>query len=352
MAKFRVGIDSIGLYTKRSSPRQSDSVYYEVRIATEGRVTKLTYAQDYFDGQGRSYPIVGGALLAEVEVIDPNSEVSISFVMVNAGNQSNRDNYLRAAAAVCEILASKVEGIEEGGIFTWAAAKVISLIPKGIGIVAPDCDGPLAADRFAFRAGDIGHLRTFSRLYPGVDSASGCGRNSYYQVNGLTHVLVPFDSHGVPAPHQPPPSLRPPVQKVTHETTTSQAYQGVPTPSGGAYLWTRLRTQIAGDSQFVEGLAWVSEFADGHDRIRTARLRLRIVLGDELNFDKPALDDSADGELSIGRAFTIPALSPIGFVVYARWFQLQPGDGSEVAITQWDGVKFVSSAEHFVRSMG
>lgn len=128
----------------------------------------------------------------DVEIRDPNVPVKFSFVITNSGHQDEnqvRDvvtkgaNYL-VGLAVASIPQTGIWGV----VATGASALAKYLIQELASIFDANCDGLVASDAFAFRAGDLlkatrnGPWHSV-RDYPGMKSPHGCGGNSNYRVD-------------------------------------------------------------------------------------------------------------------------------------------------------------------------
>ncbi len=100
--------------------------------------------------------------------------------MVNAGDPSSQ-----ATTSEVTGIVSKVASVVP------VYGSVLSAVVTGVGDVInffnPDCDGPVVADAVLASGADLAlwtqsgpYTRTIG--FPGVNSATGCGSNSYYEV--------------------------------------------------------------------------------------------------------------------------------------------------------------------------
>jgi hypothetical protein len=139
-----------------------------------------------------------------VVINDPKAKVAFSFQLVNAGNPPGGSLAARLAstaqqlfgsatglkgAGATEVLAAldgsaSLIGLAEGAVLMQAFATLWSWL-------SADCDGPVAVDQIsgpryvldAWTDNTAKSIRAKGRVYPGLDSAHGCGGNSNYELN-------------------------------------------------------------------------------------------------------------------------------------------------------------------------
>ena len=135
-------------------------------------------------------------------VDDPNLGVAANYLIVNSGNSSwsTVDGLLRKAgnelASAGAKSATSAIGSAVGATIGSAVIPVIGtalgalagwLVGGFLGILAPDCDGPVAAEQPALKGIDLwnrtqvtGASFQHTTYHPGIDSNWGCGSNSEY----------------------------------------------------------------------------------------------------------------------------------------------------------------------------
>jgi hypothetical protein len=132
-----------------------------------------------------------------VLIDNPATPVVMNYAIVNAGNQplSDLDNALIQGLGT---LASTVFG--GASVWTAVAKKFIDFFT---GIIFANCDGPVATDQIELTGDSINAMtarfnsHTETRVYPGTDSAKGCGSNSLYRVTWSILRVPPDPSHAI-----------------------------------------------------------------------------------------------------------------------------------------------------------
>ena len=165
-----------------------------VKIAVALQVGDFRYPSLYrnigdLSDTGKEYVV--DLAFRDIEIHDYNTPIKFSFVMANSGygDEAKLADILKKGAdylaglAVSSIPKTGFWGLVAAGASELAKYLVNELVP----IIAADCDGLVASDVFAFRAGDLLTATEQQpwhsiRSYPGTDSPHGCGGNSDYTV--------------------------------------------------------------------------------------------------------------------------------------------------------------------------
>ena len=118
--------------------------------------------------------------------VQPTDRIAIAYTILNSGKPDDQ----KIDTLVTNIIGSVAGSIPVVGSALKQAASVWAQV---FSLVDPDCDGPVVADSIMGTGADFarwtqqGPLRR-TLLAPGVDSATGCGSNSYYEV---TYSIAP-----------------------------------------------------------------------------------------------------------------------------------------------------------------
>jgi len=168
------------LHNRRSGRfAMKDSVKISFGLKVDDREFPIQY-NDYGDigDENRWY---GVSMNFPAVPITRNSQVTVSFAMINAGHSANQDQVKDSPTTVSDkALKLGVGAAPESDVWEPYAEKLLNGI---IGWALANCDGPLAADLFQLDGGAIidGDWNA-SKGYLGTDSSTGCGSNSNYHV--------------------------------------------------------------------------------------------------------------------------------------------------------------------------
>ncbi len=115
-----------------------------------------------------------------VTQVRPEDRLSFLDTILNAGNPSSQ----ATTTAVTGVIGKVASVVPAVGPAIAAAATGIGEI---VNLLNPDCDGPVVADAIGATGSDLAlwtqngpYTRTIG--FPGINSATGCGSNSYYEV--------------------------------------------------------------------------------------------------------------------------------------------------------------------------
>jgi len=162
----------------------------------------------------RTYTL--NSVVQNLSVTDPNEPITLQYHIVNSSQNSSQ--VMSALTQAGEKLGSAAIGALAGGLagpalggaiaagIGMAAGSVVPVVGSaigalvgflagfGIGLINPNCDGPVADELFPMTAAELwDHIRGSTPTgdgtvwsgttdHPGVNSASGCGSNSDYAV--------------------------------------------------------------------------------------------------------------------------------------------------------------------------
>jgi hypothetical protein len=113
---------------------------------------------------------------------NPATPIVFNYQILNSG-YGNVEKLKAALTKGAEKLAAS--SVASGN---WKVAAGIVLAQWGLDIALANCDGPVAVDQIAVTGADLinwtagSGMYSETRLYPGLDSAWGCGSNSRYTV--------------------------------------------------------------------------------------------------------------------------------------------------------------------------
>ncbi len=122
-----------------------------------------------------------------VLIDNPGTPVIINYAIVNSGHQQQSQLDLDTALSQGGGALAAAAGTALGGSSMWGLS--LRNFPIFLrGIIFADCDGPVAGDQIELTGDSLNALtarfnsHTETRAYPGTDSATGCGSNSFYMV--------------------------------------------------------------------------------------------------------------------------------------------------------------------------
>ena len=176
MTAYMIGIPYLKIDQVRSPSKDTDVVTLAVKVGDQLFPPVTKHLGDL--GVDRNpHPV--NLNVGPVEVADTDTVV-VSFIVANLGYDASDEGLARqfmntlsdAAAAVCTAL--------YGAGSAW---QVLNKATQWInGLLTADCDGLVAQDQYTFSGAELAGLSPQTRVYPGTDSAVGCGANSQYQV--------------------------------------------------------------------------------------------------------------------------------------------------------------------------
>ena len=112
--------------------------------------------------------------------------MAVGYTILNSGNPDDQK--------IDDLVAGVVGSVAGSVPIVGSALKqAASVWAKIFPLIDPDCDGPVVAGNVMGTGADFARWTqegTLTRtvLFPGVDSATGCGSNSYYEV---TYTIKP-----------------------------------------------------------------------------------------------------------------------------------------------------------------
>lgn len=143
------------------------------------------------DTQTRFFPNVSGPpylvnMNFEPITVEPCETVVFNYLIINKGH-ADRDTIDKLVAGVGNALASAgVDALTGSSLLGGLAGKALELFIGGI--VFADCDGLVAIEQVTFTGKELQALttdtqpHTVTTSYPGTDSNTGCGDNSFYVI--------------------------------------------------------------------------------------------------------------------------------------------------------------------------
>ena len=189
---FTFTLDSFRITDTRSRHEDTDFASLTLLVrAADGSGTPQTQTKSMGNLNNGTFNV--GLSFANVPV-DPSGSVVFNYLIVNSGHKSEGD-INNALETVGGSLAEK--GLVAGGTAIGTAilpglGTILGAIGGWLagevkGILAANCDGPVAAEQVTLNYNDL-LSKTANGPYkhetpnPGTDSATGCGSNSMYYV--------------------------------------------------------------------------------------------------------------------------------------------------------------------------
>jgi hypothetical protein len=188
----------------RSVHEDSDKASVSIAVGNGNPVTATSNLGDLNNGTFPLHMTIG-----PVTVNDPNVGIAANYLIVNSGHanwatvngvltQAGNQLASAGARAATTAIGSAVGASIGTGIMpvvgTALGALAGWLVSEFIGILAADCDGPVAAEQPAFKGISLwnrtqvpGASFQHTTYHPGVDSNWGCGSNSEYYVTWQVH---------------------------------------------------------------------------------------------------------------------------------------------------------------------
>jgi hypothetical protein len=197
-ANYNIRLSGIDIFKTRSLHK--DTVYAQFTLLVNDRVIRTVQwdgscnngscqtGRDMNDGLHN----FGLALSADTGQISDADRVTWQFQIINSGHPPSAQNYTAAAGALARATCQgDPDGSAESSFYTCAAG---DLFRELTGLFTANCDGPLAADKVTMTGAQLWaatqtrqNRGMFSavvqKTYKGIDSPSGCGGNSNYQVD-------------------------------------------------------------------------------------------------------------------------------------------------------------------------
>jgi len=178
-ADYSFSIDSIMIRNPRTHHAGVDGTDTDVlgtSVIVNG--TQSSVGGEAIGKVGRGNSPVNFAIL--ITQVRPQDRLSFVDTVVNAGDPSSQ-----ATTSEVTSIVSKVASFIP--VYGSALAGVVDGLGDLINLLNPDCDGPVVADAVSASGADLAqwtesgpYTRTIG--FPGVNSATGCGSNSYYEV--------------------------------------------------------------------------------------------------------------------------------------------------------------------------
>ncbi|MCJ1363731.1 hypothetical protein MMC16_002840 [Acarospora aff. strigata] len=204
--QYSFSVDVIQCNITRS--RNDDTLYISASVAVAGREPMKASKTLGEHAEGFTYP---GINLAKIPLSDDEIAV-FTYVIVNAGHQSSNvvlktiedaatslaKTGANAAAQAIGTAGGAAAGAAIGALIGSSVPVVGTLVGAALGALAvkffgnivdllnPNCDGPIASAVQTFTGAELrnklnsGQPLTHKDSNPGIDSPSGCGRNSEY----------------------------------------------------------------------------------------------------------------------------------------------------------------------------
>jgi hypothetical protein len=173
-ASYTLTLDNVTIRHTRSRKADTDVVAASALI---NGTPSAAGSQAIGDLKVGSHPLAFQLLIDEIA---PSDRIDLVYTIVNAGNP-DAQGINDAITGIIGKIGSAAPG---PGSLISGAASAWSAIFK---LLDPDCDGPVVADAIMVTGSDLATrtqsgpwTRTIS--FVGVDSATGCGENSFYEV--------------------------------------------------------------------------------------------------------------------------------------------------------------------------
>jgi hypothetical protein len=200
-ANYNIRLGGVNILNTRS--RHEDTIYAQLTVLVNNRVVRTVQwdgtCSDRSCAPGRDMNnglhVFGLAVSSDTGPVGPTDRVTWSFQLINAGHPPSSQNYTDAAnAAASAGCQSDPNNPNDNSGWICVAGRLAQVLVGWL--VAPNCDGPIAADSVTMTGAQLlaltqsrpvpaAHKYSYgwSKHYPGVDSAAGCGSNSDYWVD-------------------------------------------------------------------------------------------------------------------------------------------------------------------------
>jgi hypothetical protein len=174
-ASYTLTIENIEIRNLRS--KRSDTDVLAAAVTVDGTQSAIA-KQAIGDVSQGVHPVSFHVL---VDSVAPTDRVAIAYSVVNAGNPSDQ-----------KIDDAVVSGVKAIGGSVPVVGSFLSAFATGFqqvfNLLDPNCDGPVVADTVMATGADLarwtqdGGLLRRTASFDGIDSAAGCGNNSFYEV--------------------------------------------------------------------------------------------------------------------------------------------------------------------------
>jgi uncharacterized protein with LGFP repeats len=175
---YVVSLDKFHIANTRSVHNDTDHVNFSLRMGSAAMPESLT--RDTGDVNNGDHPV--GLCFGPFAIQDPTAPILFNYQVLNSSADNGKIKAAFEAAAIALAGSSAVTG-------NWWAAGALVLARYGADLILPGhCDGPVAADQVSVTGADLINwtqgegIYAETRLYPGIDSPTGCGSNSQYSV--------------------------------------------------------------------------------------------------------------------------------------------------------------------------
>jgi hypothetical protein len=205
MDLYTFKVDKVKISHTRAIHEDTLHLVYTAYVDGDVVAQSLLSLGDFNDGEfvpGDHVPDAQKGGLARVVINDPTSKIAFNFQLLNAGNVP-AGALTGRVSATADQLAGIGAGLAGVGVAEGTGALAVASGPLFLGAIAleafatlyswlnTDCDGPVAVDqisgpRYALDAwADTPSqiIQVDQRPYPGVESPTGCGSNSHYNVS-------------------------------------------------------------------------------------------------------------------------------------------------------------------------
>jgi hypothetical protein len=194
------------IHDTRALHNDTLTLYYSAYVDGDLVANHLISMGDFDNGEYSTIDYVPSDQSPGVVVVinDPSAKVAFNFQLVNAGNPPGGSLIARLSSTAQQVFSSAT-GLKGAGATEVLAAldgstSLIGVL-EGAGLMqafatlwswlSADCDGPVAVDQIsgpryvldAWTDNSAKSVRVQGRMYPGLDSAHGCGGNSSYELN-------------------------------------------------------------------------------------------------------------------------------------------------------------------------
>jgi len=198
-ANYVFSVDSIEILNTRSHHQDSNKASISVSIGNNGQ--PQTIVKDLGDQNNGHFPV--GLSIGPLNVSSPDIGIAFNYQVINSGHQNWDDIQKKltttgqaAATAGAAAATAAIGGTAVGAALGTAVLPVIGtalgiaaawIVSNIVGLLFANCDGPVAFEQIALKGSEI-WVRTMNGPYshvtyhPGLDSPSGCGSNSKYNV--------------------------------------------------------------------------------------------------------------------------------------------------------------------------
>ncbi|QVL34003.1 hypothetical protein KIH39_08885 [Telmatocola sphagniphila] len=166
-------LENFEILRTRSRHNDTDHVSFALKVGDKIYPAKVKHMGDLNDGTFKV-----GLSFSGVTVPKPDTKIVLTYLVLNSGHKQDEvSKWLEKGAT---------ELLKKGATAAGAWGEVISYIGNiGIEFLFPNCDGWVAGDHITLtgqKVASYGASHKETREYQGLDSPTGCGRNSIYKV--------------------------------------------------------------------------------------------------------------------------------------------------------------------------